>query len=175
MDSATAAMSGSRRQRRAFTLVELLVVIGIIALLIGLLMPALTKARRAANTVACAANMRSIMQGVMLYVGQNKGFIPGSPNTTGKFLLATGAGYGDLNCPQISQIWDWQAPIARMIGIQFNEGATGPDRIDRATSLWSHRALSCPEGEFTTVRYTGTFDFGPAKMLSYCLASPFLY
>src|SRR5687768_7726126 len=128
MDSATAAMSGSRRQRRAFTLVELLVVIGIIALLIGLLMPALTKARRAANTVACASDARTVMQGVMLYVGQNKGFLPGSPNTSGKFLLN---GYSDANCPQLSQIWDWQAPIARMLGIQFNEGPTQADRIER--------------------------------------------
>jgi prepilin-type N-terminal cleavage/methylation domain-containing protein/prepilin-type processing-associated H-X9-DG protein len=57
-----------QRSGRAFTLVELLVVIAIIAVLISVLLPALQKARDSANTVACSSNMRQIGQAAQMYV-----------------------------------------------------------------------------------------------------------
>jgi prepilin-type N-terminal cleavage/methylation domain-containing protein/prepilin-type processing-associated H-X9-DG protein len=79
-----ANMSTIRHHRPAFTLVELMVVIGIIAILIGLLLPSLQRARNYSRRITCQANLRSVGQLLLIYANHNQGWIypvgPGDPH-----------------------------------------------------------------------------------------------
>jgi len=66
------SVSRLRRPHKAFTLVELLVVIAIIAILIAILLPVMKKAKEAANTVTCMSQQRQIMTAMMMYAQENK-------------------------------------------------------------------------------------------------------
>lgn len=71
------------RRRRAFTLVELLIVVGIIAVLIGILMPTLSVAQRAARRTKCLSNLRNMQMAQILYCNDNR-----------NYLIQAGLGHG---------------------------------------------------------------------------------
>ncbi|MGN6727668.1 MAG: type II secretion system protein [Tepidisphaeraceae bacterium] len=116
-----------RRITKAFTLVELLVVIGIIALLISILLPALNKARWQANLTRCAAQMRDLGNAIHMYANDNRGYLPpqhldaATPQTSG---YPYGNWYGN-NGQGVVNLWTFQ----------FNGGSTLANPNDPGAAL----------------------------------------
>jgi len=96
--------------RRGFTLVELLVVIGIIALLISILLPALGGARAQAASVTCRANLRQLSLAAQMYAQDYKAFVGYAPGIDRKMLLYPYLGHGKDNADVSgSQVWNCPA------------------------------------------------------------------
>ena len=90
-------LAGTRRV--GFTLVELLVVIGIIAVLISILLPALGKARAQANTVKCQSNLKQLVIGAQMFAAEHQGYLPHAENNGASRMKGTSLpGRGNRYC-----------------------------------------------------------------------------
>ncbi len=102
-----------------FTLVELLVVIGIIAVLISLLLPALGKARRVAQSTACASNLRQLLLATRLYANDNRDLLPTWEDFAGN---VDPNAYGTLALQQKQQQETWPGQLAKYLNVNYLYG-----------------------------------------------------
>ncbi len=119
----------SIRKRCAFTLIELLVVISIIALLVGILLPALGAARRSARNAVCMSNIRQMTIGLVSYSDSNKGYLP--------------AAKAPANASSLNRRILWQVSIWSYItsdGIDL-------DDIDAPYEYLAGTAFECPSAD----------------------------
>lgn len=145
---------------RAFTLVELLVVIGIIALLISVLLPALNKAREEANLVKCQANLRSIGQAMQIYVDVYKGLLPEGQYDNSKNVL-TGAANPLYTTQGMGDGTDWTVLLQSVMtsnsgntwGANAN-GNAGQGGIYAQTRL----LFTCPEAPQGSQKSTSGYE-----------------
>jgi prepilin-type N-terminal cleavage/methylation domain-containing protein/prepilin-type processing-associated H-X9-DG protein len=139
---------GRPRGPKAFTLVELLVVIGIIAVLVSILLPSLNRARESAKQVKCLNNLRSIAQATLMYCNDNLNCVPtsaeGPPQVREDWVYwqppGSGLPYDDLN----------QSALAKYLG----SGRT----VDR-------QILTCPSDR--TDEHRVTYGTRPPYPFSY--------
>ncbi len=125
-----------RTRNKGFTLVELLVVIGIIAVLISILLPALNKARSQAKTVKCASNLKQICQSLMMYEMDAKGGMPWARVDTGT------TGPNGLSSSQFyPKGWYWANELVSQGYIQAAHGI-----ITGGSAPALDTIFRCPEG-----------------------------
>ncbi|MBL8758828.1 MAG: type II secretion system protein [Phycisphaerae bacterium] len=100
------------KKNRAFTLIELLVVIAIIALLVGILLPALGKARQSARQLKCATQVRNIVQACLIWSQQNKEQFPLPSQIDRNNTTVAGTGRVKDNTGNIVSLLIWNGSIS---------------------------------------------------------------
>ncbi len=143
------------KKRTGFSLVELLVVIGIIAVLIGILLPTLTKARKQANSVACKANLHTLGQFLLMYVNDNHGWLypvgPEDPRFPGSGPTTLGTNVPPDNRWPMHMVSEYHelklAPVPTYNAATYIANQSTYDPITYPAEPYTPRTLRCPEDE----------------------------
>jgi hypothetical protein len=144
--------------RRGLTLVELLVAITIIMLLIGLLLPALSKVRETAQRTACASNMRQVVSALRLYLTDNRGINP--------------VGYAQPNgASSWARDYFYFTRLASYMGIKGINGKPMTPFVYNGSNPWVVGGVPCQTAEYLRLM---TEDDAPVrKSAFFCPAEPF--
>jgi prepilin-type N-terminal cleavage/methylation domain-containing protein/prepilin-type processing-associated H-X9-DG protein len=133
-----------RRKAQGFTLVELMMSIGIIAMLVSILLPAVNRAREQANQVACLSNLRQLAAAFIMYTQEDGGWLPRDAHYTASTLPESPQDF--LWWQQASTLPKtnrdvFNSPIMRCLGFR-------PDSVGRTTvtdfNESRQRVLRCP-------------------------------
>ncbi len=171
-------------RRPAFTLVELLIVLGVISLLVGGLVPALAAARQAARTARCAATLRQLHMGVGVWADDHRNALPG-PNTTGLPYRGKVANIlkllGDTSPTTPTSTFDWISPVmGESMGLPANRAQRTwrifhdlacPAARQVNTTLWPPAARSLADFE----DFEQLFHERGFRQISYLAPATFLY